>query len=241
MSTTNPNPMISRNTALGLGLVTLVVACGFGGMLASRHILHPNEAIAASRAESHPPPATIPDFLPQPAPVTKQGVPPDSPGPSGSEDPALPRVTKSPLPASPPVPAVVAGPGDQTPAALTDDKQIALALHRWQEALLSNDARRIVPSYAPQLDRYFLQTHVTRDYVQRYMAREEDRGSWLLDYDLRDVNIAHDGPDTAEVRFDAKFTVSAARGERSGRARTELKMRREDGDWKIYSERDFRP
>lgn len=215
---------IPRSTLLAVALVGFVVACGFGGMLVGPHLLHQRAASAASAASGSGPRIAGGAELHKPVP----------------RSPAAPsKVASGRAPSTEPV--VVPGPKDVTPGAVTDDQEIRLALRRWQEALLSNDAKQIAPSYAEEVDRYFLRTHVDREFVYRYMAKQEDRGSWLLAYDLRDVQVEHAGADLAEVRFAAEFTVSTGKGERSGSARTELKMRREDGDWKIYSERDFRP
>ncbi len=247
-------PAVSRNTWLAVGLVGFVVACGFGGMLVGRHILHPNAAIAASTEA--PPRSRLPSTEPlrNPGPLrTPQvqahalpGVPVQFQAPpSAASQPPTRNSSKPNAPApnaaasnatTPTLPANLG----RSPGAVTEEKEIGLALHRWQEALLSNDARQIAPSYAAEVDRYFLRTHVKRSYIEHYMSQQEDRGAWLLAYELRDIAIESMSENVAEVQFIANFTVSTEHGDRSGTARTELKMRREQGDWKIYSERDFR-
>ena len=134
---------------------------------------------------------------------------------------------------------VFAGQSSQTPGSIAEDGQIQLVLKRWQTALLSNDAVQIAPSYAGSVERYFLETHVNRGYVQEYMTAQEERGWRLTSYNLKHVSIEHVSPDEVDVQFVASFDVNTPSGERTGRARTMLKLRQEDGDWKIFSERDY--
>ena len=120
-----------------------------------------------------------------------------------------------------------------------ENDEIQLVLHRWQQALLSNDAGQIAASYSTSVRRFFLQTDVDRGYVREYMKEEEARGSRLTRYELDHVSIEHVGHNAVDVHFVASFAVSAPAGEKSGNARTLLKLHREDGDWKIYFERDY--
>ncbi len=218
---------------LALGLVAFVMACGLGGMLFGRHIFHPNAAIAASNTAAGALGDGAVSVKPAPAPASV-------PTPASKAVPAADRSEAKLETRLDSMPVMARGADAGSAGAITEQREIGLALHRWQEALLSNDAKQIAPSYAAEVDRYFLRTNVDRAFVQSYMAKEEDRGSWLLAYELRDVSIERTGEAAAEVHFVASFTVSTAHGERTGHARTELKMRREDGDWKIFSERDFR-
>lgn len=135
-----------------------------------------------------------------------------------------------------------AGPETQdphSPGYAVEDREIELVLHRWQTALLANDAERIAGSYARQVERYFLQPNVNRAYVREYMRAQEAHGIALTAYDLSDVKITHVSEDEVEVRFVAGFTVRTPSGGKAGSTRTLLKLQPQEGDWKIFYERDF--
>lgn len=121
-----------------------------------------------------------------------------------------------------------------------DDGDILDMIDRWRSALLSNNSERIAPFYASRVDRYFLRANVDRGFVRRYMETEESRGSRLTAYSLGQIAMERQNDGTVELRFVADFSVSTPSGNRSGHARTTLRLRKEDGDWKIFSERDFK-
>ena len=217
-------PFLSRSNVLTLAMLFVVLAFGIGGMLLARHF-HPSAMLGAA-AVSGPPVPAHPSALPVTAtPVVSGGV--SRTGSGGEAQPAVANTTTPPM----------ATPG--TPGYEEEDAEIELVLRRWQKALLSNDAGRIAPSYAAQVERYFLQTDVNRAFVRSYLRTQEAHGSRLLAYDLKDISIAHVSGSEVDVRFAAGFVVSTPNGDTAGSARTLLKLRPEDGDWKIFFERDY--
>ncbi len=225
----NETPALSRSPLLAVLLVCLVIASGFGGMLLAKHFHRADMPVQAS-SDAGPALPVSPAAKPT---LVEQAQPPSSGSTRGL------RATV----AAPEIPAAAdpsrGGPAPGSPGYITEDKQIGLVLRRWQTALLSNDAAQVAPSYATSVERYFLRTDVSRAYVRDYMQAEEERGTTLMTYDLRDTTIDHVSADEVEVRFVANFSVNAPKGMKTGSARTLLKLRREDGDWKIFFERDF--
>lgn len=231
----------SRRTMLATGLVAAVLASGVGGALLAKH-LHESAVDAASVVPVAPvaPAASAPGELTGAAPTrAKRGGPAEkkplpqnaAPEPAG----AAPAVDAGAFAA----PEVVVPPG-HSPGYVAEDEQIGLVLRRWQEAQLSNDAGLVAESYAPMVDRYFLKSHVNREFVRANLLVQQARGISLRNYQLRHVVIGHVDEDDVEVHFSASFTVDSPGGVRTGDARTELKLHREEGDWKIVYERDYR-
>ena len=208
-------------------MLLFVCAAGAGGMMLARQFVRvpaPAQTDVASRdgAQGGAAPASVA------APALNAAVPAGGATATPATRPAVTRQT-----GATPVDA-------EKPGWITENEQIQLVLRRWQTALLSNDAAQVAPSYSASVERYFLQTGVSRNYVREYMRAEEARGLQLMSYDLRDVQIEHVSAGEVDVRFVAKFTVRTPNEERSGSARTLLKLRPEDGDWKIFYERDYR-
>lgn len=225
-----------RSAWLGVGLVILVAACGIGGMLVGRQYLHRDTATRAARA--------IPESR-----STSPAVVPSQSGtalPAGGVDSAPQVVVPVPThraasSAAPPSSALaVPSSAAETPGGITEDGEVGLALRRWRTALLTNDSAQIAPSYAVHVNRFFLKTQVSRTFVRDYMERDEEQGTRLTKYNLQDLAIRHVKPDEVEITFHADFAVSTPKTDRVGSARTTLMMRMEEGDWKIFYERDFK-
>ncbi len=232
----NETPGLSRNPLLAVVLLCLVIASGVGGMLLAKHFHGADVPVRSSQARAALPRSaaakpTLVGVTQPTSPVKMRDLRTDA---NASRGPA-PGGFPAESPAKGPAPAPAPG----SPGYITEDRQIGLVLRRWQTALLSNDAAQVAPSYAASVERYFLRTDVSRAYVHDYMSKEETRGTTLMTYDLRDMTIEHVNADEVDVRFVANFSVNAPKGMRTGSARTLLKLRREDGDWKIFYERDF--
>lgn len=227
---------LTRSTIPTLGMIAVVVACGAGGMLLAKHFHQPEAALPQTVAVTAP---TQSDAPARSAPAAGPTVP----EPTASE--AAGRGTSDRVSGSAPVerpdtlpPALARVPG-RTPGEVEEDGEVELALRRWQRGLLSNDAEKAAPSYATKVSRYFLRSDVSRAFVRDYMRGEQARGVRLVRYDLSQVSIDHVGHNAVDVHFVAAFTVKMPSGERTGGTRTLLKLHREDGDWKIYYERDY--
>lgn len=119
----------------------------------------------------------------------------------------------------------------------TSDAPIYALLVQWRRALLSNDAAQIAPLYSATMDQYLLQTHVDRAFVRHYLEDEEARGLRLQDYTFGGLRFERNPDGTVGVHFVGSFRRDTPEGVDTGTARTELKLRKEDGEWKIASER----
>ena len=232
-------PVHPPNSLLATGLVGFVVACGFGGMFFGKHILHTHAAVkeVAAAPDTEP---TLDKGSAEPSrtATAKLNQPPGSALTSAVKSPQAAPTETAPEPAVTESTAVDAG--VESPGQVTEDKEIGLALQRWQNALLTNDSAQIAPSYAAHVNRYFLRTQVSRSYVRDYMERDEERGTRLTKYELHDMSIDHVKRDEVEVHFVANFAVSTPTDDKIGQTRTLLMLRREDGDWKIFYERDLK-
>ena len=223
-----------RRAWLGAGLVILVAACGIGGMLVGRQYLHRDTTTRAARS------------IPESGSASPALTPSQSGAalPAAHGDPALQDIVpiqSAASSAAPPSAAVsVPSSAAETPGQITEDREVGLALRRWRTALLTNDSAQIAPSYAVHVNRFFLKTQVSRTFVRDYMERDEERGTRLTKYNLQDLAIRHVKPDEVEITFHADFAVSTPKTDRVGSARTTLMMRMEEGDWKIFYERDFK-
>ena len=223
------NPTNSRSALFTLALLVFVLASGVSGMLLARHFHRPSAAVEAPSPEVGTP---VPQSRPSPLGMAA----PEPSAPAGS---STRQAGGSSYGSAAPAPLLSAGELAHTSGYVEEDDEIQLVLHRWQQALLSNNAEQIAASYSTSIRRFFLQTDVNRGYVREYMKSEEARGSRLTSYQLQHVSIEHVGHNAVDVHFVASFAVDTPAGERTGNARTLLKLHREDGDWKIYFERDY--
>ena len=226
----------SRETLMAVALVGVVAACGAAGMYFSKEISHaatitPAAASAAALNSKRP------DALALKQPPPAHLAPPE---PVSDAPPAAPEVPVVTANASAPVAVNEDTSTGETPGQITDDKEVGLALGRWQKAMLTNDSGEIAPSYAPHVNRFFLKTGVDRAFVRDYLERDEETGKRLTRYDMEGVSMKHLKPDEVQVVFRANFAVSTPEKDRTGDTKTTLILKRLEGDWKIVYERDFR-
>ena len=240
-----------RRTRLAVGLVLLVLASGAGGMLVAAYV-HGGawtaesavRAASATPARLAAPRASAPGRMvvpssPEQDDVAENGSAAGSKAAAeGATRPGVVRVPPAETSATA-APEVIV-PAGHSPGYVAEDEEIGLVLRRWQEAQLSNDAGQVALSYAPMVDRYFLRSHVNREFVRANLLVQQARGISLRSYTLRHIEIGQVSGEDVEVHFLASFTVDSPEGERTGDARTELKLHREEGDWKIVYERDYR-
>lgn len=224
-----------RNTLLAVALVGVVAACGAAGMFFSKEVSHAATItpIAPPVSDSH---ATRPDPLVLEETSREHPVQPEA---APATPPALAETPSVVADASAAPPVSAGTSPDQTPGQITDDKEVSLALRRWQKAMLTNDSAEIAPSYAPHVDRFFLRTQVDRAFVRDYLERDEETGKRLTRYDMEGVSMKHLKGDEVQVDFHANFAVSTPEKDRTGNAKTSLILKRLEGDWKIVYERDF--
>ncbi len=113
----------------------------------------------------------------------------------------------------------------------------AEVVKQWGLAMQSRDASAQAAFYADTVGRYFLRSNVPKDAVQADKQAEIDKrkDSWAIAMDR--VKINREG-DRATVSLVKHFTTQ---GEGDSASEwfvpTQLKLKREDGRWRIVSER----
>lgn len=113
-------------------------------------------------------------------------------------------------------------------------------LFKWRDAILANDPDREITFYAHNVGRYFLQTDLDREFVYQYLVQAKELGSSASLLNFSDISIT-EGPDmTYRVRFKEDFVLFQAGTESSGSVKTELHFVKEDGEWLINYERQFK-
>ena len=132
---------------------------------------------------------------------------------------------------------------DDIPKAATNPselQQVNAALGQWTQAMLSNDPDREAASYAPHLDRYFLQSDVSRDFVRHYLTQVRDGGTTFTQYDISNLLTIPEPDGSVQARFNKEATFATPTGPKHQTTHSVLTLRPIDGTWKITSERDFR-
>jgi len=114
------------------------------------------------------------------------------------------------------------------------------ALERWVEATNEKDIRGQMNFYMPKLLAYYLTRDTPREFVRAEKSRVFARATA--------VNVRAEEPEivfiersgAAVMRFRKRYQIEG--GPQSGRGEViqELRWRKTDGGWKIYSERDIR-
>ena len=105
----------------------------------------------------------------------------------------------------------------------------------------STDAAAQASFYATHLDRYFLRTDVDQAFVLRDKQDFLRRGNRVDRFDAEDVQMQDSTDSSARLRLIKHYVVrtrpNAAPVERQ--VRSELSLRKIDGEWQITEERDF--
>lgn len=136
-----------------------------------------------------------------------------------------------------------AGGRGQKPSAyggVSQDTSVDGFLRRFERASVGNDANVKAELYAEQMDRYFLKTHVTREFVYRDLLNWLSRGRLITSFRLTVLsNEGGDDERTLVVRKEASWIDGGA--VRVLVTRSQFILRRVGGEWKIVSERDYKP
>lgn len=143
-----------------------------------------------------------------------------------------------------PEPAVRGGVVGEAPPAtagvVVGDAVVERFLREFVAASEANDADRKAAFYAEAMDRYFLKTHVTREFVYRDVLDWLSKGRRITRFRLTLLSAAGAGEErTLMVLKEAEWIKG---GEKLALAnRSQFVLRRIGGVWLIVSERDFRP
>lgn len=125
-------------------------------------------------------------------------------------------------------------------------------LREFEQASEANDANVKAALYAEVVDRYFLKTHVTREFVYRDLLDWLSRGRLITRFRLTVLSSERSGEDTVQggreeageqrtllVRKEAAWIAGGEKKTLS--TRSQFILRRAGDGWKIVSERDYRP
>ncbi len=121
-----------------------------------------------------------------------------------------------------------------------DAEALRAELGRWVEATNEKDIRGQMEFYMPTLLAYYLTRNTPREAVRAEKARVFARASRInIDAEEPEVVFLEEGR-VAVMRFRKRYRVEGGPSPRSGEVVQELRWRRTDSGWKIYSERDIR-
>jgi ketosteroid isomerase-like protein len=114
------------------------------------------------------------------------------------------------------------------------------ALQQWVEATNAKDIVGQMNFYMPTLLAYYLTRNTPRDTVRAEKARVFARATRInIDAEEPELVFLEQGR-VAVMRFRKRYEIEGGPAARRGEVVQELRWRRADGGWKIYSERDIR-
>lgn len=138
----------------------------------------------------------------------------------------------------PPIASSVSAPATAArPPAVQLPQDVKDWVKAWAAALRTRDARAQVSFYADPVDRYLLNSNVDKGQLLKDKQAEIEKreGSWTVD--AEDVVVASQTASDAVVRLTKHITQEAPPGIiREWHIRTQLKLKRIDGNWKITAE-----
>ncbi|HZY62800.1 MAG TPA: hypothetical protein VFE38_09760 [Edaphobacter sp.] len=123
------------------------------------------------------------------------------------------------------------------PSASESSQDVKEWIKAWAAAMRTRSAQTQVSFYADPVDRYFLRSAVDRDQLLKDKQAEIDKrqGTWTVD--AENVVIASETASDAVVRLTKHITQEAPPGIiREWHIRTQLKLKRINGNWKITAE-----
>ena len=122
----------------------------------------------------------------------------------------------------------------------TQAEALRTALQAWVGATNEKDIGRQMDFYMPTLLAYYLTRNTPRDVVRAEKSRVFARASRIdIDAEEPEVVFLEEGR-IAVMRFRKRYHIEGGPSARSGEVVQELRWRRTDSGWKIYSERDIR-
>jgi hypothetical protein len=121
------------------------------------------------------------------------------------------------------------------------DVEVSQALRVWTQAMLSNDPEQIANCYAAHVDRYFLKLDLDNAAVKGYMSEWGHGGTKrITGFSTKDTTFENETSTTAKIRLVKDMTITDSSGTSEHLIRSRLYLRRDNGQWKITSEQDFK-
>jgi len=114
------------------------------------------------------------------------------------------------------------------------------SLTEWIDATNRRALDRQMMFYVPELSAFYLKRNVNRAFVRAEKSRAFT-GAKVIEISAAEPEIIfQDEGRTAIMRFRKKYRIEGGAGNKRGEVIQELRWRRTEGGWKIYSERDVR-
>jgi ketosteroid isomerase-like protein len=117
---------------------------------------------------------------------------------------------------------------------------LSTELARWVEATNNKDIRRQMDFYSPMLRAYYLTRATPRDFVKAEKARVFAKATKINITVAEPELVFIEGGQSAVMRFRKRYDIEEPARSRRGEVIQELRWRKTDSGWKIYSERDIR-
>jgi ketosteroid isomerase-like protein len=125
-------------------------------------------------------------------------------------------------------------------AARADMDDLSRSFTEWIAATNQRDLARHLSFYAPRLKAFYLARDVSRESVKIERARAFEAAGPLRVRAMEPETVLLDEGRVAVMRFRKQYESGARGRKRSGEVIQELRWRRTDRGWKIFSERDVR-
>ena len=123
---------------------------------------------------------------------------------------------------------------------VSEDASADRLLRQFEKASVADDANLKSELYAQLVDRYFLKTHVTREFVYRDLLDWLSRGRLITSFRLTVLSTEGRGDErTLLVRKEASWIDGGSM--RVLTTRSQFILRKIGSEWKIVSERDYKP
>lgn len=127
-----------------------------------------------------------------------------------------------------------------TEAGTSVAKELRAALDDWISATNVRDIRRLIAFYTPEVRAFYLKRDVPRSFVRAERARAFQQAREIEILAKEPEIIFRDAGRTAIMRFRKQYVVEINGQRRSGEVVQELRWRRTESGWKIFSERDVK-
>jgi ketosteroid isomerase-like protein len=115
-----------------------------------------------------------------------------------------------------------------------------VALDDWVSATNVRDIRRLITFYTPEVKAFYLKRDVLRSFVRNERARAFTQAGEIEVLAMEPEIIFQDAGRTAIMRFRKQYVIEINGQRRSGEVVQELRWRKTESGWKIFSERDVK-
>ena len=137
-----------------------------------------------------------------------------------------------------PAPAVV--PATRAPDRAGLEKlAVQSVLTQWVESTKTLNAPSDAACYAPMVDTYYTEHHLSRQRILEYKKAQFAQLGVVNQFEISNVQIKEPSPGTAVVVFDKTWDFGTVH-KFSGAERGQLTLSKFEGEWKIVSERELK-